>query len=170
LLLVAAFNNHPHVIVSPSAKNMLQLKNVDSKKVADPKVLTQVGLGAIFFNIIKDDPTIKKKVGEHLLNKIISGLESICCFTNSYKQMCGCKECVGLHTLHCLLLAKGGIMHRQFAIDAQHCTRGVHAVESKGMGCYHMAPKAVAGHHRGHLHAMEFACCATLGVPDAPVW
>jgi hypothetical protein len=67
-LLAAAFNNHPHVIVSPNAKNMLQLKNVDGKKVAVHKVLTQVGLGAIFSNIIKDDPTIKNKVGEHSLH------------------------------------------------------------------------------------------------------
>jgi hypothetical protein len=38
------------------------------------------------------------------------------------------------------------------------------------MGCCPMAPKAVAGHHGGHLHAVEISCCATLGVSDAPVW
>jgi hypothetical protein len=30
-LLVPAFNNHPHVIVSPNAKNTIQLKNADGK-------------------------------------------------------------------------------------------------------------------------------------------
>jgi hypothetical protein len=58
-LLVAAFNDHPHVIVSPHARVMLQLKNVDGKKVAVPKLLTQVGLGTVFSDILKDNPTIK---------------------------------------------------------------------------------------------------------------
>jgi hypothetical protein len=81
------------------------VKNVDDKKVAVPKLLTQVGLGTIFSNIIKDNTTIKNKVGERAFRYIISRLGSVHCFTNSYKQMCGCKECVGLHTLHPLLLA-----------------------------------------------------------------
>ncbi len=38
-------------------------------------------------------------------------------------------ECVGLHTLHRLLLAKRGVMHRQFAVDAQHCTRAAQAAK-----------------------------------------
>ena len=100
LLLVTAFYDHPHVIVSPNAKDTLQVKNADGKKVAVPKLLMQVGLGTIFSDIIKDNPTIKNKVGEHAFRYIISSLGSICCFTNSYKQMCGCTECVGLHTLH----------------------------------------------------------------------
>jgi hypothetical protein len=87
---------------------MQQLMNADGKKVVAPKVLTQVGLGTIFSDIIKNNPTIKNKVGEHAFHHIISGLGSICCFTNSCKQMCGCTECVSLHTLHCLLLAKHG--------------------------------------------------------------
>jgi hypothetical protein len=129
LLLVTAFNNHPHVIVSPNARDTLQVKNADGKKVAVPKLLTQVGLATIFSDIIKDNPTIKNKVGERAFHYIISGLESVCCFTNSYKQMCGCTECVGLHTLHCLLLAKRGVMHCQFAVYAQHCTRAVQAAK-----------------------------------------
>ncbi len=89
-LLVTAFNNHPHIIVSPNARYTLQVKNADSKKVAVPKLLMQVGLGTIFCDIIKDNPTIKNKVGEHVFRYIISSLGSVRCFTNSYKQMCGC--------------------------------------------------------------------------------
>jgi hypothetical protein len=97
--------------------------------VAVPKLLTQVGLGTIFSDIIKDNPTIKNKVGERAFRYIISGLGSVCCFTNSYKQMCGCTECVGLHTFHRLLLAKCGVMHRQFAVDAQHRTLAAQAAK-----------------------------------------
>jgi hypothetical protein len=79
--------------------------------VAISKLLTQVGLGTIFSNIIKDNPTIKNKVGERAFRYIISGLGSVHCFTNFYKQMCGCTECVGLHTLHCSLLARCSVMH-----------------------------------------------------------
>jgi hypothetical protein len=99
-LLVVAFNDHPHVIVSPNTRDTLQLKNADGKKVVVPKLLTQVGIGTIFSNIIKDNPTIKNKVDERAFSYIISSLESVCCFTNSYKQMCGCTECVSLHTFH----------------------------------------------------------------------
>jgi hypothetical protein len=43
-LLVAAFKDHPHDIVAPNAKDTLQLKNADGKKVSIRKVLTRVGL------------------------------------------------------------------------------------------------------------------------------
>ncbi len=98
--MVVAFNDHPHIIVSPNTRDTLQVKNADSKKVAVPKLLMQVGLGNIFSDIIKNNQTIKNNVGERAFRYIISGLGSVCCFTNSYKQMCGCTECVGLHTLH----------------------------------------------------------------------
>jgi hypothetical protein len=39
LLLVAAFNDHPHVILSPNARDTPQLKNADGEKVAVPKLL-----------------------------------------------------------------------------------------------------------------------------------
>jgi hypothetical protein len=85
LLLVTAFNDHPHVIVTPNKRDMLQLKNVDGKKVEVPKLLMQVDLGTIFSKIIKDNPIIKNTVGKHAFRYIISGLGSACCFTNSYK-------------------------------------------------------------------------------------
>jgi hypothetical protein len=125
------------------------MKNADGEKVVVPKLLTQVGLGTIFSNIIKDNPTIKNKVGVHAFRYIISGLGSICCFTNSYKQMCGCTECVGLHTLHCLLLAKCSVMHRQFAIDAQHGTHAVQATKKASRWA------VVAWHHKPSLAIME---------------
>jgi hypothetical protein len=151
-LLVTAFNDHPHVIVSPNARDTLQVKNADGEKVAVPKLLTQVRLGTIFSNIIKDNLTIKNKVGERAFRYIISGLGSVRCFTNSYKQMCSCTECVGLHTLHCLLLAKRGVMHRQFAVDAQHCTRAAQAVK-KASGW-----AAVAWHPKPLLAITESTC------------
>jgi hypothetical protein len=126
-------------------------------------VLTQVGLGTIFSDIIKDNPTIKNKVGEHAFHYIISRLGSICHFTNSYKQMCGCTMCVSLHTLHCLLLAKCGVMHRQFAIDAQHCTRAAQAVKmARGWA-------AVAWHLKLFLAIMEGAC-EKLSSHAVPHW
>jgi hypothetical protein len=152
LFLVEAFNDHPHIIVSPNARDMLQVKNVDGKKVVGPKLLTQVGLGTIFFDIIKDNPIIKNKVGEHAFRYIISGLGSVCCFTNSYKQMCVCTECVHLHTLHCLLLAKCNVMHHQFVVDAQYRTRAVQAAEKASEW------GAVAWHPKPLLAIMEGTC------------
>ncbi len=83
--MVEAFNDLPHIIVSPNARDMLQVKNVDGKQVAGSKLLMQVNLGTIFSDIIKDNPTIKNKVGEHAFCYIISRLGSVRCFTNSYK-------------------------------------------------------------------------------------
>jgi len=40
LLLVVAFNNHPHVIMPPITKDTLQLKDANSEKVSVHKVLT----------------------------------------------------------------------------------------------------------------------------------
>jgi hypothetical protein len=163
LLLVMAFNNHPHVIVSPNARDALQVKNTDGKKVAVPKLLLQVGLGSIFSHIIKDHPTIKNKVGEHAFCYIISGLGSVCCSTNSYKQMCSCMECVGLHTLHCLLLAKRGVMHRQFALAAQHCTRVAQAAKNASRWA------DVAWHPKPLLAIME-GTCQQLSSHAVPHW
>ncbi len=152
LLLIMAFNDHPHIILSTNARDTLQVKNADGKKVAVPKLLMQVGLGTIFSDIIKDNPTIKNKVGERAFRYIISGLGSFCCFTNSYEQMCGCTECVGLLTLHCLLLAKRGVMHRQFAVDAQHCTHTAQAARKASRWA------AVAWHPKPLLAITEGTC------------
>ncbi len=56
-------------------------------------------------------------------------------FTDSYKTMCGCTECFGLQTLHRSLQAKHGVMHCQFAINAQRRTTKVRAEEmARGWG------------------------------------
>ena len=122
LLLVDAFNNHPHVIVSPNSKDTLQHKNEDGEIVLVRKVLTQVGLGSMFSNIVHKNPTIKNRVGERAFRYIISGLGCVRRFTDLHKQMCGCTECVGLQSLFRSLQAKCGIMHRKFAIDSQRRT------------------------------------------------
>jgi hypothetical protein len=59
-LLVATFNDHSCVIVLPKAKDTLQVKNADGKKVLVRKVLTQVGLGTIFSNIVHNLSTITR--------------------------------------------------------------------------------------------------------------
>jgi hypothetical protein len=53
LLLGAAFNNHPHIIVLSNAKDMLQVKDANGEKVSVCKVLTQVSLGTIFSDIFR---------------------------------------------------------------------------------------------------------------------
>jgi hypothetical protein len=128
-LLVAAFNDHPHVIMLPNAKDTLKVKDVDGEKVSVCKVLTQVGLGTIFSDIVRNNSTIKGKVDERAFCYILSSLGCVCRSTNSYKRTCSCTKCVGLHTLHDLLQAKRGVMHRQFAIDAQYPTWKAQAVE-----------------------------------------
>ena len=93
-------------------------------------MLTQVGLGMIFSDIIHDNPAIKGKVGEPAFHCIVKSLRCVRCFTDS-----GCTRCVGLHTLHRLLQAKLGVMHCQFAIDAQYRTRKMQAAEkARGWG------------------------------------
>ncbi len=145
MLLVKAFNDHPHVIVSPNAKDTLQVKDADGEKVSVRKVLTQVGLGTIFSNIVRDNPTIKGKVGERAFRYIVTSLGCVRQFMDSYKRMCGCTECVGLHTLHCSLQAKRGVMHRQFAIDAQYCKRKRQAAEkARGWGNVDSEPTATS--------------------------
>ncbi len=64
LMLVNAFNDHPHVVVSPNTKDTLQVKNADGKKVLVRKILTMVGLGTIFSNIVCDNTSIKQKAGK----------------------------------------------------------------------------------------------------------
>jgi hypothetical protein len=128
-ILLDAFNNHPHVVVSPNTKDTFQVKNADGEKVLVRKILTMVGLGTILSDIVRDHPTIKNKVGEHAFWYIVSGLGCVRRFTDSHKTMCGCTECVGLHTLHHSLQAKRSIMARQIAIDVQRCTTKARAEE-----------------------------------------
>jgi hypothetical protein len=53
-ILLDAFNNHPHVVVLPNTKDTLQVKNADGEKVLVRKILTMVGLGTIFSDIVRD--------------------------------------------------------------------------------------------------------------------
>jgi hypothetical protein len=63
-LLIDAFNDHPHVIMSPNAKDTLLAKDMDGENVSVQKILMQVGMGTILLDIVRDNPTIKHKVGE----------------------------------------------------------------------------------------------------------
>jgi hypothetical protein len=134
-LLIVAFNDHPHVIVSPNAKDTIQVKNADGEKIAVRKILMQVGLGTFFLDIVCDNLTIKQKVGEHAFRYIGKTLGCVRQFTDSYKAMCGCTECIGLQKLHRLLQAKHGIMHCKIAIDRQRRSTKVCAKEmAQGWG------------------------------------
>ena len=93
-LLVAAFN------MLPNAKDTLKVKDVDGENVSVCKVLTQVGLGTIFSDIVRDNSTIKGKVGKRAFCYIVSSLGCVHHFTNFYKRKCGCTECVGQLPLH----------------------------------------------------------------------
>ncbi len=105
--------------MSPNTKDTIKVKNSDGEKIGVQKILTMVGLGTIFLDIVQDNPTIKKKVGERAFRCIISTLGCVWQFTDSYKTMCGCTLCVGLETMHCSLQAKCDVMQRKIAIDMQ---------------------------------------------------
>jgi hypothetical protein len=163
LMLVNAFNDHPHVVVSPNTKDTLQVKNADGENVLVRKILTMVGLGTIFSNIVRDNPSIKQKVGERAFCYIVSGLGCVRRFTDLHKTMRGCTECVGLHTLHCSLQAKYGVMHRQIAIDAQRQTTKKRAEEmSRGWGCVALHPKP--------SDAIRAGTCTRWSANDVPHW
>jgi hypothetical protein len=82
--------------------------------------------------------------------------------------MCGCTECVNLHTLHCLLQAKHSVMYCQFAIDMQHCTRAAQAAEkAREWAAVTWHPKLLLAIMEGtcvqwRLHAMPHWECQTL--------
>jgi hypothetical protein len=134
-MLLNAFNNHPHVIVSPNTKDNLRVKNADGEIILVRKILTMVGIGTIFSDIIRDNPTIKNKVGERAFRYIVSSLGCVRKFTDSHKMMCGCTICVGLQTLHRSLQAKRGVMHRMIAINLQRRTTKVCATDmARGWG------------------------------------
>ncbi len=48
---------------SSTTKDTLLVKNEDGVKVPVRKILTQVGLGTIFSDIVQDNPRIRNKVG-----------------------------------------------------------------------------------------------------------
>jgi hypothetical protein len=138
--LIVAFNNHPHVVVLPNTKDTLQVKNADGEKVLVRKILTMVGLGTIFSDIVRDNPTIKNTVGERAFWYLISELGCVRQFTHSHKTMCGCTKCVGLQTLYCLLQAKTwcGLMadHSQ---SAASIAEGEGRCNGEGMGRFWIA-------------------------------
>jgi hypothetical protein len=60
LLLVKAFNNHPHVIVSPNSKERLQMINAEGEKIFVQKIMTMVGIGTIFLKLSEN--TLQSKI------------------------------------------------------------------------------------------------------------
>jgi hypothetical protein len=116
--------------------------------------------------------TIKGKVGKCAFHYIVSILGCMRRFTDSYKQMCSCTKYVGLHTFHCLLQAKHGVMHRQFATDAQHCTRKAQAKEKeRRWGAIARHPKPLLAITEGiceqwSLHAVPHWECKILQCID----
>ena len=161
--MLDAFKDHPHVVASPNTKDVLQVKNADGENVLVRKILTMVGFGTIFSDIVRDHPTIKNKVGGHAFRYIVSSLGCVRRFTDSHKTMCGCTECVGLYTLHRSLQAKCGIMARQIAIDAQRCTTKARAeVMVRGWGEVALHPKP--------SDAIRAGTCARWSANVVPHW
>ncbi len=119
-MLIVAFNDHPHVVMPLNTKDTLQVKNANGEKVSVRKILTMDGLGTIFSDIVRDNPTIKNTVGERAFCNLISGIRCVRQFTHLHKTMCGCTKCVGLQMLHCLLQAKRDVVQWQIAINLQH--------------------------------------------------
>ena len=162
-LLIAAFHDHPHVIVSPNAKDTMKVKNADGEKVEVRKILTMVGLGTIFSDIVRDNPTISKKVGERTFRYIISTLGCVRRFKESYKTMCGCTLCVGLQSMHHSLQVKRGMMHRKIAFDMQRRTTRAQAKEmSRGWGDVSLDPKP--------SDAVRAGTCVRWSNGDVPHW
>jgi hypothetical protein len=73
-LLIGEFYDHPHVIVSPAAKDTVHVKNADGVIVPIQKVMSMVGLSTIFSDIVQENPTIKNKVSKHAFRYIITAL------------------------------------------------------------------------------------------------
>jgi hypothetical protein len=112
-----------------------QVKNTNGETIMARKILTMVGLGTIFSDIVRDHPTIKNKVGERAFRYIVSSLGSVRRFTDSHKMMYGCTLCISLQTLHRSLQAKRGVMHCKISIDLQRRTTKVNAkVIARGWG------------------------------------
>jgi hypothetical protein len=94
---------------------------------------------------------------------IVSGLGCIRRFTNAYKTRCSCTECVGLQTLHRLLLAKRGIMHHMISIDLQRRTTKVNAevmAREWGNVALHPTPS----------NAISAGTCAQWSAGEVPHW
>ena len=94
--------------------------------------------------------------------------------------MCGCTECIGLHTLHQSLQAKSGIMACQYVFDEQSCTTKARAEEMvRGWGEVALHPKLLDAIRAGTctrwsannvLHwdcrTLQCAKCKEYPVPD----
>ncbi len=143
------------------------------------KILNMFGLGTIFSDIVRDNPTIKNTVGKCAFRHLISGLGCMRQFTHLHKMMCGCTECVGLNTLNCLLQAKRGVVQWQIAINLQHQLWKARAdVMARGWGDVglHMTPldeiregtcSCWAAHPMPHWECQTLQCsnCSDYPVP-----
>jgi hypothetical protein len=122
-----------------------------------------VGLGTIFSDNVRDNPTIKNTVGKRAFCYIISRLGCVRQFTHLHKTMCGCTKCVSLQMLHCLLQAKRGVVQWQIAIDLQHQLRKARAdVMASGWGD--------VGLHLMPLDAIRAGTCAWWAAHPVPHW
>ena len=63
-MLLNAFNDHPHAVVSPNTKEKLRVKNADGVIILARKILTMVGIGTIFSDINAITQQSKTKLGK----------------------------------------------------------------------------------------------------------
>ena len=171
-LLMTAFYDHPMVIVSPNAKDTLLVRDAAGEKQEVRKVLTQVGLGTIFSDIVRENPMLKGKVGERSFRYIVSSTGRVRRFKESHKQMCGCTECVGMHWMHRSLQAKRTQMLKRAEQQQQQQGRRARALQqARGLGSplWHDKPaKAIAegACPRWNAHAVPHWDCQTLQCKD----
>ena len=157
-LLLAAFYDHPHAIISPNSKDTIMVRNKQVRKI-----MLMVGLSTIFSDIVHANPIIKSRVGERAFRYIISALRCVRRFTNSHKTMCGCTLCVGLQMMHRSLQAKQGVIKCRIAIDMQSRTRKARAEEmSRGWGD--------PGLHPTPSHAIRAGTCPRWTAHTVPHW
>ena len=169
-LLLTAFYDHPHVIFSPNAKDTLLVRNAEGEKEPVRKVLMQAGLGTIFSDIVRENPVIKGKVGERSFRYIVSSTRRVRRFKESHKQMCGCTECVGTHSLHRSLQAKRALMQKQ-AQQRQQRGRAQVQAQARGWGStlWHEKPSLAIAEGtcpRWSAHAVPHWQCQTLQCKD----
>jgi hypothetical protein len=82
------------------------LRNSEGDKMEVYTILTVVGLGTIFSDIAKENPTIKNRIGERVFQYIVSKLGCVCRFTDSQKTMCSCTGLCRQNMVSCIARLK----------------------------------------------------------------
>ena len=153
------------IFVLPNTKDTLQVKNDNGDKVLVRKILTMVGLGTIFSDIVRGHPTIKNKVGEHAFWYIDSGHRRVCRFTDPTHT----KQCVdersAVACINCIVRCRpsAALWLVKLLLNAQRCTTKACAEEMvRGWGEVVLHPKP--------SDAIRAGTCTQWSANDVPHW